>query len=188
MRVVITGAAGHIGAMAAQALSVHNLVLVGRRSRRDRRSTAVDLSRASAALSRFRWTRGWDWLFRGADAVVHLAAVVSPTARWRPLLRDDIEATWHVLEAAAANGVPKVVFGSWTWTVRAEERERGASERVQLIGSDAPPRPLTPYGITKAFGEIASWTGLPRRSASHGATGDWKRVPVARFDRATSLR
>jgi uronate dehydrogenase len=155
MRIVITGAAGHIGRVATEALSAHDLVLVDRRRDADRRWTVVNLARPPAALSRLPWNRRWDRLLGGADAVVHLAAAPSPTESWQGVYRHNIAATWHVLEAAAIHGVPKVIFASSSWAVRAEELERRVNGRAQLIGSDVPPRPLSRYGVSKGFGEMA---------------------------------
>ena len=154
MRIVITGAAGHLGGLASAALSAHDLILVDRRRIGDPRGIAVNLARAPTPWSRFRW-RGWDRLFRGADVVMHLAGAPSPNGPWAQVRRHNIEATWHVLEAAAAHAVPKVVFASSSWAIRAEERERRASGDGRLIGSEVPPRPITAYGAAKAFGEIA---------------------------------
>ena len=155
MRIVITGAAGYIGGIAAQALSAHDLVLLDRRRVAARRSTVVNLARPPGAQSPFPWARPWDRIFKGADAVVHLAAVASPASPWRSVLRHNIQATWHVLESAAAHGVPRVVFASSTWAIRGEDHEGAASGHARLFGSDVPPRPLTRYGASKAFGEVA---------------------------------
>jgi nucleoside-diphosphate-sugar epimerase len=155
MRIVITGAAGHIGGIAAQALSAHDLVLLDRRRVAGRRSTVVNLARPPGAQSPFPWARKWDRVFQGADAVVHLAAVVSPVSPWRSVLRHNIQATWHVLESAAAHGVPRVVFASSTWAIRGETDDPRANGHAQSTGSDVPPRPLTRYGASKAFGEVA---------------------------------
>jgi uronate dehydrogenase len=157
MRIVITGAAGHIGRLATAALASHDLVLLDRRRLRDPRSRAANLSRPPAQLSRLSGVRRWDRWFRGADAIVHLAAVIHPvgqgTGGWRLVRRHNIDATFHVLTAAAAHGVPKVVFASSTRAIRGALAE--AHDARRQIGSDAFPRPLTRYGLSKAFGELA---------------------------------
>jgi uronate dehydrogenase len=157
MRIVITGAAGHVGRLATAALASHDLVLLDRRRLDDPRARAANLSRAPAPLSRLPKVRRWDRWFAGADAVLHLAAVVHPvgqgTGGWRLVRRHNIDATFHVLTAAAAHGVPKVVFGSSTWAVRGTLT--AAHDARPRIGSDAFPRPLTRYGLSKAFGELA---------------------------------
>ena len=86
---------------------------------------------------------------------MHLAAVPSPASPWRSVLRHNIEATWHVLESAAAHGVPRVVFASSTWVIRGGDDDPRANGHAQSIGSEVPPRPLTRYGASKAFGEVA---------------------------------
>lgn len=155
MRVVITGAAGHIGGLAAAALSPHDLVLLDRRRGADRRVIVANLACAPAAGMRLRWRRGWDRHLRGADVVVHLAGDPSPRAPWSRVQRHNVGATWHVLAAAAEHRVPKVVFASSNWAVLAEEEaRRGVGDRRPLGSGDAP-RPLTAYGLSKAFGELA---------------------------------
>ena len=157
MRIVITGAAGHIGRLATAELASHDLVLLDRRRLRDRRSRAANLSRAPAPLSRLPELPRWDRWFTGADAVLHLAAVVHPvgqgTGGWRLVRRHNVDATFHVLTAAAAHRVSKVVFASSTRAIGGAVAEAGESGR--RLASDVSPRPLTRYGLSKAFGELA---------------------------------
>jgi nucleoside-diphosphate-sugar epimerase len=90
--------------------------------------------------------------------VLHLAANARPDAPWPLVLRDNIHATWNVLEAAAQHQVRRVIFASSNWAVKALERALAPACYLPdgpKIGSDAPPRPLTPYGISKAAGELA---------------------------------
>lgn len=148
MRVVITGAAGRIGAIATGALSAHALVLVDRRRVAGHPTVVADLSRSPRSWLGGRWGRA----LAGADAVVHLAAAIDPAAPWPRVRRHNVEATWQVLQAAAAAGVTRVVLASSTWVVRAAE---GEARSVSGIGSATPPRPLTAYGLSKAFGELA---------------------------------
>lgn len=157
MRIVITGAAGHIGMLAAAELASHDLVLVDRHRTRDRRSSAANLSRAPALRSSLPWLPKWDRRFAGADVVLHLAAVLHPAGEgsggWRNVRRHNVDATFHVLTAAADHRVPKVIFASSGWAVRGATADVG--ESAQGIGSDSPPRPVSRYGLSKAFGEVA---------------------------------
>lgn len=157
MRIVITGAAGHIGRLATAELASHDLVLLDRQRTGDPRSAAVNLSRAPAALSRLPWLPLWDRRFAGADVVLHLAAVLHPAGEgrggWRNVRRHNVDATFHVLTAAAAHRVPKVVFASSGWAVRGAGADVSGS--AAPIGSDSPPRPVSRYGLSKAFGELA---------------------------------
>jgi hypothetical protein len=147
LHILITGAAGNIGReLVAELDPDHALRLVDRRGG-DSRIVAVDLGQP---------VRGET--FRGVDVVIHLAANPDEHASWEAVLNDNVRATWHVLEAAAALPAPRIVFASSNWAVKALERELApACYRPDgpKIGSDAAPRPLHPYGISKAFGEIA---------------------------------
>ncbi len=156
MRIVITGAAGKIGRLITENLSdAHELVLLDRRAVEDRASIAANLSRRPGRLP---LRRRWDRAFEGADAVIHLAAISSSRATWRQVLRNNIQATWNVLETAADHGVGRVVFASSPWAVRAAEESLGPgcfTVDGPKMDSDVPPRPRTPYGLSKALGEIA---------------------------------
>lgn len=95
-------------------------------------------------------------MFEGVNVVLHLAAEPNPKAVWQKVLDDNIQATWNVATAAARYGARRVVFASSIHTVKALLRELApacnAPGRAN-IGSDTPPRLLTPYGISKATGE-----------------------------------
>ena len=160
---IVTGASGRIGTEVLAELSdAHELRVLDRRRGSGREGRVADLAR------RRTWTRPslrsgfgparWTDSFRGVDAVVHLAADPRPHAPWTRVLRDNIQVTWNVLEAAVAHGVRRLVFASSHWAVKALEQESAAVpyETPRLpIGSAASPRPLTLYGVSKAFGEVA---------------------------------
>lgn len=160
MRIVITGAAGNIGRIATEELEGdHDLALVDRRRVQGRSSIVGDLS-SEPTPSRLRRRPPWDAVFEGADAVLHLAALLHPASLradgWALIRRNNIEATWNVLSAAARHRVPRIVFGSSGWAIRANEHDRGRSgEDGPRLGSDVLPRPLTIYGLSKVFGESA---------------------------------
>ena len=149
MHIVITGAAGTIGSQMVEELQpAHELRLIDIRPVAARPSILADLAKPS----------GWSNAFAGADAVVHLAANIQATATWPEVLGDNIEATWNVLEAVATHRVPRVVFASSNWVVKALERKLAPNcylPNGPKIGSDADPCPVNPYGLSKAFGETA---------------------------------
>jgi uronate dehydrogenase len=163
MRLIITGAAGLIGSGMVNELSpAHDLRLLDRTAIRDRRSLIADLARDR---SRVRWSprsgfrpARWTEIFEGAAAVLHLAADRRVTAPWPAVLRDNVQATWNVVRAAARHRVPRVVYASSHWAVKAAERELApgcyAPDGPKLT-SATPPQPVTPYGMSKAMGEIA---------------------------------
>ncbi len=97
----------------------------------------------------------------GFDGVVHLAAVTSVLRSIEhPELtfRTNVEGTHRVLEGARAAGVSALVFASTT----ARHRPDGGAgdHRARAL------RPLTPYGATKAAGEMlmSAYTAGLRRA------------------------
>jgi UDP-glucose 4-epimerase len=85
----------------------------------------------------------------GFDSVVHLAAVTSVLRSIeQPELtyQTNVYGTHRVLEAAKAAGVTSLAFAS-TNAVTGPMEEPAITERARL-------RPLTPYGATKAAGEM----------------------------------
>jgi UDP-glucose 4-epimerase len=95
----------------------------------------------------------------GLDSIVHLAAVTSVLRSLEhPELtyRTNVDATHRLLEAARAGGISAVVLAS-TNAVTGPMESRAISESATL-------RPLTPYGATKAAGEML----MSAYSASYG--------------------
>jgi nucleoside-diphosphate-sugar epimerase len=164
MRVVITGAAGEIGSQVTEELSgKHELCLIDRRPVAGRMSMIADLSKS---YSWTRWRRRlrmseyprWVQAFKGADVILHLAVDQRPTRQDRQLLFDNVAMTLNVIEAAAHHRVSRVVFASSNWAVKRTEHELAPACYLPdgpKIGSDAPPRPITAYGVAKTLGEIS---------------------------------
>ena len=161
MRVVITGAAGRIGSQLVEELSrSHELCLIDIRPISGRRSIIGDLSAPTGGWRSWlkpKSTR-WSEAFKGAQVVVHLAADIDPAAPWVKILPNNIQGTWNVIQTAARYGVPRVVFASSNWAVKALEQKLAPGcyqPDGPKIGSDAPPFPMTAYGLSKSFGELA---------------------------------
>jgi nucleoside-diphosphate-sugar epimerase len=96
--------------------------------------------------------------FTGMDAVVHLAAATDLDAPWEDVLPANIVGTYNVLEAARRTAVPLVVLASSSHVVGMYEIE-GAPRIFDVddprrYGIDAPLRPDSLYGVSKAFGEV----------------------------------
>jgi uronate dehydrogenase len=134
MRVVITGAAGHIGRclMAGLVSAGHDVLGVDVVAAGDDVIVADLASDADVLAS----------LMDGADAVVHLAAIPSETD-FETAVDSHIGLTHRVLDAAVAHGIPRVVYASSHHAV-------GYTPRVPMLGVDAPARPDTFYGFGKA--------------------------------------
>jgi NAD+ dependent glucose-6-phosphate dehydrogenase len=160
VRVVITGAAGRIGWHVVDELSdSHELRLVDRKPVPGRDTTVGDLS--VGGLRRRRWlrwrspTQGWERAFEGAEIVVHLAGNPSPQAAWASVLRHNIGATWNVLEAAARHGARRVILASTCrWTLGLDPEARTNWDELH-VDAATPPRPRTPYGLSKVCAEAA---------------------------------
>lgn len=136
--VVVTGAAGRIGAIVRKALSAEarHLVLIDRESLTPQSPTErvirMDLANLDVVVS----------AFEGADVVIHLAGVPDE-APLADLLDGNVLATYHVLEAARRQRVGRVVLAS-------SNRVTGFYPVGQVVGPDDPVRPDGFYGVSKA--------------------------------------
>jgi UDP-glucose 4-epimerase len=182
--VLITGGAGFVGSNLARALlaSGHDVRVLDdfdavRTSYLDR----LDVRRTTGNIEDAAVVRR---AVRGADAVVHLAAmsVVAPSVEHPE--RDfavNVLGTFNVLDAVRRAGVPRVVF---------------ASSGAVLAGAAPPlsesmvPSVLSPYGASKLYGETAlqafqsvyGFTGIALRFSNvYGPNCDHKRSVVAEF-------
>jgi len=81
----------------------------------------------------------------GIDGIVHLGGF-SVEAPWETILYSNIVGCHNLFEAARRAGVKRVVFASSNHAV-------GFYPRRRRIGVDAPVRPDSRYGVSKAFGE-----------------------------------
>ena len=84
----------------------------------------------------------------GMHAVLHLAGDPRPTATWESLLPNNIAGTYHLLLAAKAAGVRRVVLAS---SIHAVSGGR-ADEQVR---AEDPVSPGDLYGVSKCFVEAA---------------------------------
>ena len=109
MRIVVTGATGNVGTSLVAALGsdsrVSEIVGLARRLPRLRspRTTWVQADVLTAPL---------EDLFRGADAVVHLAWLIQPSRDGALLEAVNVDGTRRVFEAAASAGVGALVHAS----------------------------------------------------------------------------
>ncbi len=155
--ILVTGAGGLIGGILRAGLGdpyvVHGLDIA--------RAEGVDV------VADLRRLRRIVPAFSGMTAVVDLAAVASADASWQTVRENNIAAVVNVLEAARRTGVRRVVLASSNHAVGMYERDEPyasvmAGEYEGLdpmtlprLGSEAPIRPDSPYGVGKAFAEIA---------------------------------
>src|SRR5215217_6893956 len=84
----------------------------------------------------------------GVQGVVHLGGF-SVEGPWDTILNANIIGCYNLFEAARRAGVERIVFASSNHAI-------GFYPRQRRIGVDAPVRPDSRYGVSKAFGEAVA--------------------------------
>ena len=138
-RVLVTGAAGRIGAgFLRHAAGRYVLRATDRPDRAVEAEDGVpaDLTDPEA-LAR---------ACEDVDTVVHLGADPRLDADWESLLPNNIVGTHNLFEAAADAGCRRVVFASSVHAVSGYPADK-------QVSADDPVNPGNLYGVTKAFGE-----------------------------------
>jgi uronate dehydrogenase len=141
-RVLLTGAAGRIGACLRTGLrnELEELRLTDLHAL-DPAPTPPESFVAADLADREAVERAVD----GADAVVHLGAVPDE-APFDQLVGPNLLGTFNVFDAARKAGVRRVVYAS-------SNRVTGFYAVDERLAGGEPPRPDGLYGATKAFGE-----------------------------------
>jgi nucleoside-diphosphate-sugar epimerase len=147
MQVLITGGAGFIGSHLALALQKHAAVRIldNLRTGDRRRLEGFDVDFVKASVLD---TDALGSAMSGVDIVFHLAAMVGVQESMdnpRGCIETNTIGTFNVLEVAAEAGVRKLVFAS-------SAAIYGDDPPVPTPES-APPRPKSPYAMTKLDGE-----------------------------------
>jgi len=142
-RVLVTGAAGHIGSFFAEhsheRYDLRLMVLKpedGEPIRRYGEVVVADL----LDLDRMKE------VCEGIDTVLHLAADPSPSATWHEMLEPNIIGTYNTFVAAKAAGCRRAVYASSIHAVS------GYPPDVQ-VKTGEPVNPGDLYGVSKCFGE-----------------------------------
>ncbi|MGW4794731.1 NAD-dependent epimerase/dehydratase family protein [Nonomuraea sp. NPDC004297] len=153
MRVVVTGAHGKVGRAAVRALAAagHEVTAtdltrpVWERPEPDEPAyLQADLTDAGQAFA----------VVRGADAVVHAAAIPDPTANPpQVVFQNNLMATFNVVEAAVRFGVPRLVNISSETVPGFFFAERPFLPDYAPVDEEHPIRPQDPYALAKHFGE-----------------------------------
>lgn len=152
-RVLITGAAGNLGRkLTNHLLGRYDLQLLDIKT-----GGYNDVQMADLAV----WDLAWVQHFAGVDTVVHLAANPNPMPDWAELLASNMDTVVNVFNAAAQQGVKRVIYAS---SNHAMGQYKDIPEPAQVT-TTIPPRPGTrvvregkelttlPYGAMKLIGE-----------------------------------
>ncbi len=153
MKVLVTGAHGKVGRAAVQALldAGHDVLATDltrpgfeRRAEGTARYLMADLTDAGEAFA----------VVRGADAVVHVAAIPEPTGNpAHVVFRTNLMATFNVLEAAVRFGVKRFVNISSETVPGFFFPERDFLPEYAPVDELHPVHPQDPYALSKHFGE-----------------------------------
>jgi UDP-glucose 4-epimerase len=156
-RALVTGCAGFIGSHLTDALLADGVEVVGVDCFSDNYAKPDKLANLAAAGDHDRFelhrhdlaTDDVTGLLAGCDVVFHLAAEPGVRSSWgsrfERFVRNNLEATQRLLESARRTPGLRFVYAS-------SSSIYGDSERLPTP-EDAPPRPLSPYGVTKLAGE-----------------------------------
>ncbi len=141
-KIVLTGAAGRLGSYLREPLAQLADVLVSSDIAEDVGKLYSGERYVQADLTSYEQIHA---LLDGAEMVVHFGAY-GDEAPFETILGPNIVGAYHVWEAAWQQGVRRVVYASSIHAV-------GMHANTEFIGTDAPHRPDTFYGLAKCFAE-----------------------------------
>ncbi|WP_336000698.1 NAD-dependent epimerase/dehydratase family protein [Halorientalis halophila] len=145
-RIALTGAGGNVGRELLDAFDGDDEVRAFTHSAHDdidsERLDVTDPDDVAAKLD-------------AVDVVIHLAGASSPGADWETVTETNLHGTKHVCDAAVENGIDRVVFASsnhavGTYNAVDEDPERMTTGYAQTVDAEAPTRPDSYYGVSKA--------------------------------------
>lgn len=179
MRILITGAAGHIGSVLAERLSSRHqlrgldLLPVAGQSSYPGDFVVGDCADPAVALA----------AVEGMDAVVHLAGIATE-AMLPEILRGHVVATAALLDAMVQHDVRRMVYASSNHAVGMTPRPA-----TGVVSAQTPPRPDTFYGVGKVAGEALLSLYADRHGISSVALriGSFLERPAVRRNLATWL-
>ena len=141
-KLVLTGAAGRLGSYLREPLSQLAEELVSTDIVDDIGNVLANETYVRADLASLDDMMG---VLSGADMVIHFGAI-GDEAPFDAILEANIKGAYNVWEAAYQNGLKRVVYASSIHAV-------GMHPKTDFIGTDAPHRPDTFYGLAKCFAE-----------------------------------
>jgi uronate dehydrogenase len=139
LRVFLTGATGRVGRVLVPAFrEVYALRTLHRRPPEDD---------ATAVLGDLQEPERLRALMEGFEVVVHLAAVSHEAPFVEEIVPANVVGAYNVFRAAHDAGARRIVFASTCHLVQFRQPEH------TILTTD-PYRPVTTYGVSKAFGEV----------------------------------
>ena len=141
-KLVLTGAAGRLGSYLREPLSKMAEEFISTDIVDDIGAVLGNETYVRADLASLDDMMG---VLAGADMVVHFGAI-GDEAPFDAILEANIKGAYNVWEAAYQNGLRRVVYASSIHAV-------GMHPKTDFIGTDAPHRPDTFYGLAKCFAE-----------------------------------
>jgi nucleoside-diphosphate-sugar epimerase len=148
MNVIVTGGSGHTGKAVFDHLIGHGYD-----------ATIVDIVRPENDYAPYKLCDLADFgqaidVLRGAEAIVHLAAIPRPTNHPNHVVfRTNVLATYNVFEAAAALGIERVVYASSISVTGYPFYEKFFEPQYVPIDEAHPPAPQDAYALSKHIGE-----------------------------------
>jgi nucleoside-diphosphate-sugar epimerase len=153
VRVIVTGGLGRLGrAVDARLCELgHETHVFDRAIVRDTNAASVELTDYGQVIDA---VHGLDWVHDGADAIVHLAAIPAPgLLPDAATFRNNMLATYNVLQAARRAGIRRVVIAS-SETLLGLPFEQPPP--YLPVDEEYPARPETTYSLVKHLEEQLS--------------------------------
>ena len=156
-KALVTGCAGFVGSHLTEALLADGHAVTGVDCFSDNYAVGEKLANLARVRTSDRFelhsvdlaTADVARLLEGCDVVFHLAAEPGVRSSWGRrfdrFVHNNVEATQRLLEALRERPALRLVYASSS-SIYGESEELPTRE-------DAPPRPLSPYGVTKLAGE-----------------------------------
>ncbi len=151
MKILVTGGTGNLGRCVVSELLAedHEITVLARHKKppADERVTFVeaDVTRIEEVIS----------ASKGMEAIVHLAGGHGEVPHAPEVIELNAQGTFNVLEAAARNGIRKIVYASSDSALGFIFRERDFVLDYLPVDEQHPLKPQDAYGLSKVMGEEA---------------------------------